>query len=121
MKNKSILMSVVVLTSFLFQVYSSSAYSRLPVKKILVLQEEYRVTGYRKTYNGWEKVPLKIRVTQPSFGKEKVEVIAYHTGYGWMDVSFCYVLSVSKYTDGEDAAASFEYKASCAGTVYFNF
>lgn len=121
MKIKSILVHFVILTTFLFQVPYSSAYAHLLDKNVLAFQEEYRVTGYKKTYNGWEKVPLKIRVTQSGFGKEKLEVIAYRTDYGWRGVSFCFVSSVSKDTDGEDAAANFEYKASCAGTVYFNF
>jgi len=92
------------------------------IKKEVVLQEEYRVTGYRKIYNGWEKAPLKIRVTAPQYGgKEKIEVIAYQTSYGWQTVSYAYVSSVSELLDGKEIAANYEYKVSCGGTVYFNF
>jgi len=91
-------------------------------RSIICIQEEYRVTGYKKGYEGWEKVPLKIRVTAPKYGgKEKIEVIAYQTSFGWVDAFYCYVTTVNEILDGKEAAANFEYKASCAGTVYFNF
>jgi len=91
-------------------------------RSIICIQDEYRINGYKKGFNGWEKVPLKIRVTQPSFGKEKIEVIAYQTSFGWLDVSYCYVTTVREIFDGKEAAANFEYKASCGGMVfYFNF
>jgi len=122
MKIKSFLIQLVFWAVFLLPNSYSVAYNQLVNSNRLTFQDEYRINGYKKGFNGWEKVPLKIRVTQPSFGKEKIEVIAYQTAYGWIEVSFCLMSSVSKYTDGEDAAANFEYKASCGVMVfYFNF
>ncbi len=121
MKVKSFLIQLVFWGAFLLPNSYSVAYNQIVNSNRLTFQDEYRINGYRKGFNGWEKVPLKIRVTQPTFGKEKIDVIAYHTGYGWTEVNFCVVYDVNELMDGKEIASRFQYKASCAGTVYFNF
>ncbi len=73
MKIKSVLIQLIFVAALLLPIHSLSAYNRLIGDRKITLQEEYRVTGYRKSFNGWEKVPLRIRVTPPSYygGKEK--------------------------------------------------
>ncbi|MBW8331384.1 MAG: hypothetical protein K0M40_05135 [Prolixibacteraceae bacterium] len=86
-------------------------------------EQEFRVNGYKKGINGWEKVPLKIKVIQPSFGEEKIEIISYDAGFQWIEIIGSIVSKVNKSFDGEVVAEKYEYKCSClAGyPVYFNF
>lgn len=92
--------------------------------------EEYRVNAYKKSYGyggtiNWEKKTIKIRVTSSSTygGGEDIEVISIYEGdiVGWMAVSNKYMYMVQKtnqYTDGQDVASRFDYKA---GDLYFSF
>ncbi|SFF62077.1 hypothetical protein [Thermoflexibacter ruber] len=122
MKSKPILIQFVVLAIFIVLISASGSAHPTLQENLFMLQEEYRVTGYKKGFNGWEKVPLRIRVTAPQYGgKEKIEVVAYQTSFGWQTVTYCFVHQVNELLDGKEIAANFEYKASCAGTVYFNF
>lgn len=83
----------------------------------------YRINGYKKGFNNWEKVPIKIKVTQPGFGSEKLEIAAYYNGYQWVEISFSVVDKVYAIIDGEAIAEKYEFKCSCAAgqPVYFNF